>query len=184
MTILRDKDSRKSKGVAFIQYKAKEHSRKCVSEVNNKEVNVNGKRVQFRKLLILLWPIHSQMFGRTIKASMAKDNGKSGEYQERKTYSSNQFCFECQQEGHVSYKCPKNVLGIRDPPTTRKRKAAKESNPPRIKAQVGEGEDNWEEDEQGSSKSYQNADGERCPVKRISYSKNSYFSDEEEEVCE
>lgn len=131
---------------------------------------------------ILLLPFHSQMFGRTIRASIAKDNGKSGEYQERKTYSSNQFCFECQEEGHVSYKCPKNVLGIRDKPTPRKRKAVKDSNPP-VSREQEEGVDNWE-DEQGSSRSYPKGEGERVPVKRIMYSKNSYFSDEDEEVCE
>ena len=38
VTILRDKSTRKSRGVAFIQFKSSAASRQCVSAVNNQEV--------------------------------------------------------------------------------------------------------------------------------------------------
>lgn len=74
------------------------------------------------------------MFGRTLKVSIAKDNGRSVEFDEKRTYADKQRCYECGQEGHLSYKCPSNVLGNRDPPQNKSRKknkrAATESNVP------------------------------------------------------
>lgn len=40
----------------------------------------------------------------------------------RRVYSDKQRCFECGQEGHLSYKCPSNVLGAREPPPKKIRK--------------------------------------------------------------
>lgn len=56
------------------------------------------------------------MFGRTIQISIAKDNGRSTEFDAKRTYPDKQRCFECGEEGHLSYKCPINVLGTREPP--------------------------------------------------------------------
>lgn len=126
------------------------------------------------------------MFGRTLKASVAKDNGKSGEYQSRRTYSTNSYCFECQEEGHVSYKCPKNVLGIRDPPAasasgTRKRnpRSARSS---RVE-EVGDLE-SGEHPESSFSNNSTAAESFPIPSKRKRFTQDSYFSDEEEEICE
>lgn len=55
------------------------------------------------------------MFGRTLKISIAKDNGRSQEFDAKRTYPDKQRCYECGQEGHLSYNCPSNVLGNRDP---------------------------------------------------------------------
>lgn len=57
------------------------------------------------------------MFGRTLKLSIAKDNGRSVEFDSKRTYADKQQCYECGEEGHLSYKCPINVLGNRDIPT-------------------------------------------------------------------
>lgn len=57
MTIVRDKKWRTSKGVAFILFLEKDDALKCVKEVDNKE-----------------------MFGRTLKCSIAKDNGRAAEF--------------------------------------------------------------------------------------------------------
>lgn len=169
VTILRDKATRMSRGVAFIQYKSKDLARKCVAEVNGEMVNtiLQGSGTKNNKNL--------QIAGRTIKASIAKDNGKGGEYQERRTYNSNNYCFECREEGHVSYKCPKNVLGVRDPPTKKQRLSEEQRGIPSRQVAVYNSNDN---DEQSFDFNY---DG-RNSQKRIKYKKNCYFSDEEEEA--
>lgn len=56
------------------------------------------------------------MFGRTLKLSIAKDNGRSTEFNSKRIYDDKQRCYECGQDGHLSYKCPVNVLGNRDIP--------------------------------------------------------------------
>lgn len=58
-----------------------------------------------------------QMFGRTLKINIARDNGRSTEFDKKRTYADTQRCFECGQDGHLSYKCPSNVLGSREPPS-------------------------------------------------------------------
>jgi len=40
---------------------------------------------------VLVW----QMFGRTIKASIAKDNGRATEFIRRKVYKDKSRCYEC-----------------------------------------------------------------------------------------
>lgn len=53
--------TRKSKGVAFIMYLLPEDAKKCVESTNLKE-----------------------MYGRTLKASIAQDNGRSAEFIKKK----------------------------------------------------------------------------------------------------
>ncbi|KRT85065.1 RNA binding protein [Oryctes borbonicus] len=108
VTILKDKETRKSKGVAFVLFLTRDHAKKCVEETNMKE-----------------------MFGRTLKASIAKDNGRSSEFIRRKNYPNKTQCYECGDSGHLSYKCPKNLLGERAPPPkkVRKRKKPSEDHP-------------------------------------------------------
>lgn len=62
------------------------------------------------------------MFGRTLKVSIAKDNGRSAEFNEKRTYPDKQRCYECGQDGHLSYMCPENVLGHREPPKKNNKK--------------------------------------------------------------
>uniref|UniRef100_A0A8W7PKP8 CCHC-type domain-containing protein n=1 Tax=Anopheles coluzzii TaxID=1518534 RepID=A0A8W7PKP8_ANOCL len=69
------------------------------------------------------------MFGRTLKASIAKDNGKSAQHAQRKQYPDKSRCYECGTEGHMSYSCPKNVLGNKTPPRKKDRKQAKRKQP-------------------------------------------------------
>lgn len=56
------------------------------------------------------------MFGRKLRAKIATDNGRSAEFVRKRSYENKQRCFECGDEGHLSYKCPVNVLGEREPP--------------------------------------------------------------------
>lgn len=62
------------------------------------------------------------MFGRTLKLSIAKDNGRCDEFNSRRIYADKQRCYECGEEGHLSYMCPINVLGNRDIPPKKNNK--------------------------------------------------------------
>ncbi|XP_077299794.1 zinc finger CCHC-type and RNA-binding motif-containing protein 1-like [Arctopsyche grandis] len=105
VTIVRDKKWRTSKGVAFILFLKKEDALKCVQELNNKE-----------------------MFGRTLKCSIAKDNGRATEFIRKREYPDKTNCYECGKEGHLSYACPTNTLGERPPPPKKQRTRKKNSN--------------------------------------------------------
>ncbi|KAB7500848.1 Zinc finger CCHC-type and RNA-binding motif-containing protein 1 [Armadillidium nasatum] len=90
---MRDKISRKSKGVAFVLFANPESALNCVRGVDGKEI-----------------------FGRTLRANIAKDNGRAPEFIRRREYPDKSRCYECGEGGHLSYSCPKNILGEREPP--------------------------------------------------------------------
>ena len=60
--------------------------------------------------------------GRTLKASIAKDNGRASEFIRRKTYKDKSQCYQCGEFGHLSYSCPRNLLGDREQPKKKERK--------------------------------------------------------------
>ncbi|XP_018018487.1 zinc finger CCHC-type and RNA-binding motif-containing protein 1 isoform X2 [Hyalella azteca] len=101
VTIVRDKVTRKSMGTAFLLYLTRTEALACVSAVNKTE-----------------------LMGRTLTAAMAKDNGRAAEFIKRKEYPDKSRCYECGELGHLSYSCPKNALGAREPPK-KKRKIKK-----------------------------------------------------------
>jgi U11/U12 small nuclear ribonucleoprotein SNRNP31 len=115
VTVMRDKETRESKGVAFILFKKQEDALKAVAEMNGKE--------------------HQ---GRTLKCSIAADNGRNAEFIKRREYPDKSRCYECGEEGHLSYKvcttrclsynyqCPKNVLGEREKPKKERKKRAQD----------------------------------------------------------
>ncbi|KAI1239304.1 zinc finger CCHC-type and RNA-binding motif-containing protein 1, partial [Lamprotornis superbus] len=107
VTIMKDKDTRKSKGVAFILFLDKESAQNCSRALNNK-----------------------QLFGRVIKASIAIDNGRAAEFIRR--------------PGHLSYACPKNMLGEREPPKKKEKKKRKKIVEPE---EIEEEEESEEEGE-------------------------------------
>ncbi|XP_054383117.1 zinc finger CCHC-type and RNA-binding motif-containing protein 1 isoform X2 [Pongo abelii] len=72
VTIMKDKDTRKSKGVAFILFLDKDSAQNCTRAINNK-----------------------QLFGRVIKASIAIDNGRAAEFIRRRNYFDKSKCYEC-----------------------------------------------------------------------------------------
>ena len=71
MTIVKDKE-RESKGVAFVLFIDRGDAAKTVRIMNNKV-----------------------LFGRTLKCSIAKDNGRTTEFIKRKIYKDKSFCYEC-----------------------------------------------------------------------------------------
>ncbi|XP_046371793.1 zinc finger CCHC-type and RNA-binding motif-containing protein 1-like isoform X1 [Haliotis rufescens] len=168
VTVMKDKDTRRSKGVAFVLYLERDSAHKAVRSLNK-----------------------SQMFGRTIKCSIAKDNGRTTEFIKKKTYKDKSRCYECGDEGHLSYQCPKNLLGDREPPEKKKKKQNEEDEEDEEDSDKG---DNQTEDSLSAAIRYQHQkhneesgqypfpyldDAEEEP-KRKKYKKDSYFSDEEE----
>jgi U11/U12 small nuclear ribonucleoprotein SNRNP31 len=67
------------------------------------------------------------MFGRTLRASIAKDNGRTTEFIRRRDYPDKTKCYECGEYGHLSYKCTRNVLGEREAPLKKVRKRKKKT---------------------------------------------------------
>ncbi|XP_041763429.1 zinc finger CCHC-type and RNA-binding motif-containing protein 1-like [Anopheles merus] len=151
VTILRDKVSRKSKGVAFVLFSNAQEAQDCCNACNSTE-----------------------MFGRTLKASIAKDNGKSAQHAQRKQYPDKSRCYECGTEGHMSYSCPKNVLGNKTPPRKKDRKQAKRKQSNETTASF-----DWASDvEEGLTASLEPTTA-GC-TKKVKYRKSKYFSDDEE----
>lgn len=102
VTIVKDKETRRSKGVAFVLFLDKESAQNCSRSLNNK-----------------------QLFGRTVKASIAVDNGRATEFIRRRNYTDKSRCYECGDTGHLSYACPKNMLGEREAPKKKEKKKKK-----------------------------------------------------------
>uniref|UniRef100_A0A7N0V6Z1 Uncharacterized protein n=1 Tax=Kalanchoe fedtschenkoi TaxID=63787 RepID=A0A7N0V6Z1_KALFE len=100
VTVVKDRVTRKSKGVAFVLFVSRDDAWKAVREMNGKVLNK-----------------------RTLTASIAADNGRAAEFIRKKVYKDKSRCYECGSEGHLSYECPKNQLGPRErPPPKRMRR--------------------------------------------------------------
>ncbi|CAD6232830.1 GSCOCG00007003001-RA-CDS [Cotesia congregata] len=105
VTVVKDKISRRSKGVAFVLFLNREDATNCAKNLNN-----------------------TQIGGRTVKCSIAVDNGRSTEFIRRRDYPDKSKCWECGESGHLSYSCEQNTLGAREPPPKKiKRKKNKDS---------------------------------------------------------
>ncbi|KYN04795.1 PREDICTED: zinc finger CCHC-type and RNA-binding motif-containing protein 1-like [Cyphomyrmex costatus] len=98
VTILKDKVTRRSRGVAFVQFLRMDEAVSCAKRLNNTEI-----------------------YGRTVKSSIAIDNGRSTEFIHRRDYPDKSQCYECGQKGHLSYRCSNNILGPREPPAKKVR---------------------------------------------------------------
>lgn len=181
ITILRDKETRKSRGVAFVLFLTREEAQACVRSTDG-----------------------CTLFGRTVKASIAKDNGRAPEFIRRREYPDKSRCYECGEPGHLSYTCPSNLLGDREPPKKKSKKRKKEAEQSTKKLfKSGDTDEEAEEEEQyfedeslseairyqqelREAESFQ----ERISVgdtlkkteekQRAKIKKSSYFSDEEE----
>ncbi|XP_031828838.1 zinc finger CCHC-type and RNA-binding motif-containing protein 1 [Nomia melanderi] len=183
VTVMKDKITRRSRGVAFVLFLAPEDAVSCAKGLNNTEIG-----------------------GRTIKSSIAVDNGRSTEFIRRRDYPDKSQCYECGEEGHLSYNCRYNTLGPRNPPAKkiriRKKQRTNNSQHTNDNNRNSDNEvieDSWDEEVETLSaaiafeqkqKELENTqrvetkayDGEnrlnQKPGKR--YKKNQYFSDEED----
>ncbi|XP_042637099.1 LOW QUALITY PROTEIN: zinc finger CCHC-type and RNA-binding motif-containing protein 1-like [Orycteropus afer afer] len=170
VTIMKDKDARKSKGAAFILFLDKEPSQNCTRATNNK-----------------------QLLGRVIEASTAIDNGRAADFIQRRHYDKSE-CYECGENGHLNYACPKNMLGECEPPK-KKEKKKKKKKIPEPEEQIEEAEESEDEGENPALDSlsqatvFQQAKTEEEEKGNPSTSedsrhqwikKSTYFSDEEE----
>ncbi|KAJ8047017.1 Zinc finger CCHC-type and RNA-binding motif-containing protein 1 [Holothuria leucospilota] len=70
--------------------------------------------------------VKDKLFGRKWKCSIAIDNGRAADFIKRKIYPDKSRCYECGEEGHLSYNCPKNSLGDREPPPKKQKKKNKQ----------------------------------------------------------
>ncbi|CAG7817073.1 unnamed protein product [Allacma fusca] len=99
VTIVKDKLTRKNTGTAFILFQHAEEAQAAVEKLDK-----------------------TLLFGRTVTCRIANDNGRSREFIKRREYPDKSKCYECGEEGHLSYACPKNTLGTRKPAKRRKKK--------------------------------------------------------------
>ncbi|KAL7857876.1 hypothetical protein AOLI_G00179780 [Acnodon oligacanthus] len=177
VTVVKDKQTRMSKGVAFVLFLDRESAHNCARSLNNK-----------------------QLFSRTVKASIAIDNGRAAEFIRRRNYSDKSRCYECGEDGHLSYSCPKNLLGEREPPPKKEKKKKKkikhtaevepeesedEGEDPAIdslsqaiafqQARIEEEERRRKQATEDSSQASTSEDSHKPRIK-----KSTYFSDEEE----
>lgn len=189
VTIVKDKLTRRSKGVAFVLFFKREDAANCAHSMNGQT-----------------------LFGRVLKSSMAIDNGRNAEFIRRKNYPDKTRCYECGEEGHLSYKCPNNALGEREPPPkkVKKRKNKKlgdfyqddedlltnEDEPRLLRNAEGTSEEEVEDDMEtlsaairmeqaraefeSSLKSATKSEDSDGPRKKKRFRPSKYFSDEED----
>lgn len=98
VTVLKDRRTRQSRGVAFVLFVSRDSALAAVAGINGKVLNK-----------------------RTLTASIAADNGRAAEFIRKKVYKDKSRCYECGEEGHLSYECPKNRLGPRERPEPSKK---------------------------------------------------------------
>eukprot|EP00299_Pterocystis_sp_00344_P010992 c5059_g1_i1.p1 GENE.c5059_g1_i1~~c5059_g1_i1.p1 ORF type:complete len:227 (+),score=69.30 c5059_g1_i1:63-743(+) len=99
ITVVKDKITHISKGIAFVLFVDVASAQKCVAEMNGKIIE-----------------------GRTIKCSIAVDNGRTQDFMKQRVYKDKSMCYECGEGGHLSYQCPRNKLGDRPIPHKEKKK--------------------------------------------------------------
>lgn len=123
VTIVKDRLTRHSRGLAFILFVSRDDAVSAVKGINGKVLN-----------------------GRTLTASIAADNGRAPEFIRRKVYKDKSRCYECGEGGHLSYECPKNQLGPRERPQPKRTRS--EGGGAGGGLRRG-GEEDWEEEEEG-----------------------------------
>ncbi|KAJ6892474.1 U11/U12 small nuclear ribonucleoprotein 31 kDa protein [Populus alba x Populus x berolinensis] len=166
VTVLKDRTTRKSRGVAFIQFVSRSDAVTAVEQMDKKILN-----------------------GRTLSASIAADNGRATEFIKKRVYKDKSKCYECGEDGHLSYECPRNRLGIRERPVVKRGRGGGGGG-----GGGGRGGGDWEEEEEEGEFEEEKwaaaVDGgveERLlkagevEKKKVKVKKASYFSDESDE---
>eukprot|EP00252_Welwitschia_mirabilis_P022982 TRINITY_DN6385_c0_g1_i1.p1 TRINITY_DN6385_c0_g1~~TRINITY_DN6385_c0_g1_i1.p1 ORF type:complete len:263 (+),score=30.40 TRINITY_DN6385_c0_g1_i1:68-790(+) len=105
VTVMKDKETRHSKGVAFVLFAKREEAIAAVKEMKGKSLN-----------------------GRKLTVSIAADNGRAPEFIRKRVYKDKSRCYECGEPGHLSYECPRNLLGPRERPPPKKSRRFQKAN--------------------------------------------------------
>lgn len=111
--------------MAFVLFLDRESAHNCVRAVNNKQVSIFYiKTISFNIMYVTehmlqcpcqsysFMDIHlshvfvSQLFGRTVKASIAIDNGRATEFIRRRNYTDKTKCYECGVSECLKIFCP------------------------------------------------------------------------------
>lgn len=173
VTVLKDRHTRRSRGVAFVLYVSREDAAKAALSMDAKILN-----------------------GRKLTVSIAADNGRASEFIKKRVYKDKSRCYECGDEGHLSYECPRNQLGPRErppPPKKRGRRREEEGEAEEMRdwsaassLAVTEGfeEENWAsvvDNEAGERLRMREAEEEEERRKKRKEKKVSYFSDESDD---
>ncbi|XP_021897705.1 U11/U12 small nuclear ribonucleoprotein 31 kDa protein [Carica papaya] len=165
VTVLKDRETRQSRGVAFVLFVSRDDALKAARTMDGKVLN-----------------------GRTLTASIAADNGRAAEFIKKRVYKDKSKCYECGVSGHLSYECPRNQLGPRERPVVSKRGRRRREGEGEEEEGGERGsecfeEENWAsvvDDEAGERlRRMEEGDGEER--KRKVMKKASYFSDESDE---
>ena len=126
--------------------------------------------------------------GRPLSASIAADNGRAAEFIKKRVYKDKSKCYECGEDGHLSYECPRNRLGIRERPVVKRGRGGGGGGG------GGRGGGDWEEEEEEGEFEEEKWDaavdggveerllkGGELEKKKVKVKKASYFSDESDE---
>ncbi|XP_031257344.1 U11/U12 small nuclear ribonucleoprotein 31 kDa protein-like [Pistacia vera] len=158
VTVLKDPATRKSRGVAFIQF------------VNIPDAQT-AARAMHRKILN----------GRTVTASIATDNGRAASFIKKRVYKDKSRCYECGVEGHLSYECPKNQLGPRErpePKKVRRKFDVEDENENENESAIGFDDGNWASVVDDGAQERLIMGEEETEEKKKKIKRVSYFSDE------
>ncbi|XP_010243258.1 PREDICTED: U11/U12 small nuclear ribonucleoprotein 31 kDa protein isoform X2 [Nelumbo nucifera] len=173
VTVLKDRVSRRSRGVAFVLFVSKDDALRAVREMQGKVLNK-----------------------RTLTVSIAADNGRAAEFIRRRVYKDKSRCYECGEEGHLSYECPRNQLGPRERPAPKRLRRAQDGSG---SGRGGMGHDDGDDESDGGERFEDDnwasvvdtrgagdrliKENERIAEKKMmkKEKKTSYFSDESDE---
>ncbi|KAJ0046690.1 hypothetical protein Pint_05979 [Pistacia integerrima] len=155
---LKDPATRKSRGVAFIQF-----------------VNIPDAQTAARAM-------HGKILnGRTVTASIAMDNGRAASFIKKRVYKDKSRCYECGVEGHLSYECPKNQLGPRErpePKKVRRKFDGEDENENENESAIGFDDGNWASVVDDGAQERLIMGEEETEEKKKKVKRVSYFSDE------
>ncbi|GAV58937.1 RRM_1 domain-containing protein [Cephalotus follicularis] len=167
VTVLKDRQTRTSRGVAFVQFVTRDDALSAVRGMHRKVLN-----------------------GRTLSASIAEDNGRAPEFIKKRVYKDKSRCYECGLEGHLSYECPKNQLGPRERPVEKKsrrgfggkRDGGNQEEDLRVDGGDEFEDENWASVvDSGADERLLKGEGEGVVERRKKKKKAGYFSDESDE---
>ncbi|KAM1028421.1 hypothetical protein COP1_041130 [Malus domestica] len=97
ITVLKNRKTRQSRDIAFVQFVSRTDASVAASEMHEKILNR-------RKLF----------------TSIAADNGRATEFIRKRESKDKSRCYECGEEGHLSYECPKNQLEPKERPSSKR----------------------------------------------------------------